>query len=175
MLEKNWKKFSWRGRLGIGEIAQWFRTVTAFPEDLSFVPSTHVRWLTATVTQATRNPRPSASLPRNMGVSPMHTNKIKITPVLKRRNSWLSALVFLTLLSVHMVIRRHKAQSNWERDPSTQQPVGRATGLEHRIIPDVLNCPVIRDSAHFAPPLCSYFGRLRSAPAERVLTPEPHL
>lgn len=146
-----------------------------FLKDLSLVPSTHVRWLTTTLTQATRNPRPSASLPRHMGVSPMHTNKKKITSVLKKEIvGWLSALLFLTLLSVHMVIRHYKAQPKGGGDPNTQ-PVRRATGLERRIIPDILNCPVIRDPARFAPPLCSYFGRLRSAPAERALTPEPHL
>lgn len=147
-----------------------------FPKDLSLVPSTHVRWLTTTLTQATRNPRPSASLPRHTGVNPMHTNKMKITSVLKKEIvGWLSALVFLTLLIVHMVIIHHKAQPKGGGDPNTQQPVGRATGLERRIIPDILNCPFIRDPAHFASPLCAYFGRLRSAPAERALTPEPRL
>lgn len=82
MLEKI--KIFFEGELGSWRDCSVTQNTYYFTKDPSLVPSTHVRWLTATVTQATRNPRPSASLPRHTGVIPMHTNKIKLTSVLKK-------------------------------------------------------------------------------------------
>lgn len=36
-----------KGVAGVREMAQWFRELAAFPEALSLIPNSHVRWLTA--------------------------------------------------------------------------------------------------------------------------------
>lgn len=47
-------------------LAQWFRVLTALPEDLSLVPSTTVRHLTASVIPALGDPTPSSDLFRHL-------------------------------------------------------------------------------------------------------------